>query len=135
VLLTKFPGEANRVRCFLHILNLVAKEILKPFDTIKSKRKTVASALAQQDESDFEEEYTDDEFDDGETMEPEFGEQKVPDEATRPMLLKKVNFVIYHTHAISRHLTLFDPSYAKYHTLSKTQQPLSFQNGTVFLNG
>ncbi|TFK47878.1 hypothetical protein OE88DRAFT_1608415, partial [Heliocybe sulcata] len=31
-LLPDFPGDANRVRCFLHIVNLVAKSILKLFD-------------------------------------------------------------------------------------------------------
>ena len=30
--LPKFPGEANRTRCFAHILNLAAKTITKLFD-------------------------------------------------------------------------------------------------------
>ena len=37
-LLPDFPGAANRTRCFMHILNLVAKCIMKQFDTPKSKR-------------------------------------------------------------------------------------------------
>lgn len=37
-LLPDFPGAANRTRCFTHILNLVAKCIMKQFDTPKSKR-------------------------------------------------------------------------------------------------
>ncbi|KAI0337369.1 hypothetical protein BDW22DRAFT_1304642, partial [Trametopsis cervina] len=28
----EFPGEANRVRCFAHILNLAAKAVLSQFD-------------------------------------------------------------------------------------------------------
>jgi hypothetical protein len=31
-LLRDFPGEANCTRCFLHIVNLVAKQLLKQFD-------------------------------------------------------------------------------------------------------
>src|ERR1700735_611497 len=31
-LLRDFPGEANRTQCFLHIVNLVAKQLLKQFD-------------------------------------------------------------------------------------------------------
>ncbi len=38
VLLNKYPGAANRTRCFTHILNLVAKCIMKQFDTPKNKK-------------------------------------------------------------------------------------------------
>ncbi len=31
-LLPNFPGALNRCRCFLHIVNLVAKSVLKQFD-------------------------------------------------------------------------------------------------------
>ena len=41
-LLHDFPGEANRTRCFLHIVNLVAKQLLKQFDV---PRKDADSAL------------------------------------------------------------------------------------------
>ena len=34
-LIENFPGEANRTRCFTHILNLVAKSILRSFDAKK----------------------------------------------------------------------------------------------------
>jgi len=34
-LLAAFPGSANRTRCFTHILNLVAKCIMKQFDAPK----------------------------------------------------------------------------------------------------
>ena len=32
-----FPGDANRTRCFAHIVNLVAKSVLKLFDVPKKK--------------------------------------------------------------------------------------------------
>ena len=38
-LIDDFPGAANQTCCFLHILNLVVKRILKQFDLPKSKEK------------------------------------------------------------------------------------------------
>ena len=37
-LLDEFPGPANQTRCFLHILNLVVKSIIRQFDLPKSKK-------------------------------------------------------------------------------------------------
>jgi hypothetical protein len=37
--LNAFPGKPNRTRCFAHILNLVAKCVMKQFDTPKKKKK------------------------------------------------------------------------------------------------
>lgn len=37
-LLDDFPGPANHTRCFLHILNLVVKSIIRQFDLPKSKK-------------------------------------------------------------------------------------------------
>ena len=39
MVLETFPGSANRTRCFAHILNLVAKCIMKQFDALKKPRK------------------------------------------------------------------------------------------------
>lgn len=51
ILLKVFPGEANRTRCFAHILNLVAKSVIRQFDVPKAKRdealNDAAHALAQ----------------------------------------------------------------------------------------
>ena len=38
--LDAFPGEPNRTRCFAHILNLVAKCVMKQFDAPKKKKTT-----------------------------------------------------------------------------------------------
>ena len=35
--LDNFPGPANQTWCFVHTINLIAKSILKPFDTWKTK--------------------------------------------------------------------------------------------------
>lgn len=32
-----FPGEANRTRCFAHIVNLIAKSVIKQFDVPKQR--------------------------------------------------------------------------------------------------
>jgi hypothetical protein len=39
MIMSQFPGEANRARCLAHIVNLVAKIILRQFDTSKGKKK------------------------------------------------------------------------------------------------
>jgi hypothetical protein len=36
-LLANFPGKANQTRCFLHIINLVAKSVIRQFDVAKGK--------------------------------------------------------------------------------------------------
>lgn len=47
VLLEEFPGAANRTWCFTHILNLVAKSILKQFDLPKAKASEALSAAME----------------------------------------------------------------------------------------
>ena len=36
-LIDNFPGTANQTRCFTHILNLVAKSVLRQFEAPKAK--------------------------------------------------------------------------------------------------
>ena len=38
-IMSHFPGETNRARCLAHIVNLVAKIILRQFDMSKEKKK------------------------------------------------------------------------------------------------
>ena len=46
--LGSFPGPAHQTRCFVHTVNLIAKSILKPFDTQKSKDiKAFEDAMAE----------------------------------------------------------------------------------------
>jgi hypothetical protein len=47
-LLDDFPGEANRTRCFTHILNLVAKSIIKQFDVPKARADEVLDDAAKE---------------------------------------------------------------------------------------
>lgn len=48
VLLEEFPGSDNRTRCFNHVLNLVAKSVLKQFDLPKGRALDAAGeTLAQ----------------------------------------------------------------------------------------
>lgn len=37
ILIEMFPGAANQTRCFAHILNLVAKSVLRQFEAPKGK--------------------------------------------------------------------------------------------------
>ena len=52
VLIDDFPGAANQTCCFLHILNLVVKSILKQFDLQKSKEKKESGNNSDNEESD-----------------------------------------------------------------------------------
>jgi len=47
-LLDDFPGESNRTRCFTHILNLVAKSIIKQFDVPKAQADEVLDDAAKE---------------------------------------------------------------------------------------
>jgi hypothetical protein len=47
-LLDDFPGETNRTRCFTHILNLVAKSIIKQFDVPKARADEVLDDAANE---------------------------------------------------------------------------------------
>jgi hypothetical protein len=46
-LLEIFPGAENRTRCFTHILNLVAKSILRQFDVPKAKANEALDAAVR----------------------------------------------------------------------------------------
>lgn len=49
-LIPSFPGSTNQVRCFAHILNLVAKTVIRQFDSGKNARNEdddAAAALAE----------------------------------------------------------------------------------------
>jgi hypothetical protein len=46
-LLDDFPGAANRTRCFTHILNLVAKSVMKQFDLPKARADEALDAATQ----------------------------------------------------------------------------------------
>lgn len=47
-LLNDFQGEANRTRCFAHVLNLVAKSIIKQFDVPKARADEVLDDAAKE---------------------------------------------------------------------------------------
>lgn len=47
MLLEDFPGPANQTRCFLHILSITAKSVLKQFDVPKAKNGEVMDKAAQ----------------------------------------------------------------------------------------
>jgi len=47
-LVDAFPGAANQTRCFAHILNLVAKSVLRQFEAPKGKQGDVIDDAAKQ---------------------------------------------------------------------------------------
>lgn len=46
-LIDEFPGKANHMQCFMHILNLVCKSILRQFDIPKAKQGDTLDEAAQ----------------------------------------------------------------------------------------
>lgn len=48
LLVDAFPGETNRTRCFAHILNLIAKSLLKQFDVPKKKADEALSDMEKE---------------------------------------------------------------------------------------
>ena len=44
----QFGGQRARVRCFLHILNLVAKSLIRQFDVRADKERAKSDAVEQQ---------------------------------------------------------------------------------------
>lgn len=47
VLLDDFPGPENQTRCFLHILSITAKSIIKQFDVLKARNGVMMDSAAQ----------------------------------------------------------------------------------------
>jgi len=47
-LLDNFPGPANQIRCFTHILNLVVKSVIHQFDLPKSKGDKILDDTAKE---------------------------------------------------------------------------------------
>ena len=50
VLIETFPGAPNQTRCFAHILNLVAKSVLRQFEAPKKGKAVDGKELADVDE-------------------------------------------------------------------------------------
>ena len=48
ILINSFPGTANQTQCFTHILNLVAKSILRQFEAPKAKGGKVLDDAARE---------------------------------------------------------------------------------------
>ena len=106
----KFPGSANRTRCFTHILNLVAKCIMKQFDSPKAKGSDFEAALegfaddledcnVDENEDEDEVDKLDDDEDDEEIISGRKGmeeeEIEALEESVRPVkqVLLKVSFI------------------------------------------
>lgn len=95
-ILTEFPGSANRTRCFAHILNLVAKGIMKQFDAPKDKINGFEAVLAEDLENELEDDSNEAEEDEApgngamdEESRSGFSEEEISalDESVKPVRL------------------------------------------------
>jgi hypothetical protein len=141
----EFPGAKNQTRCFLHVLNLVVKSIIRQFDLPKNQadelldeaqdelhnlgRNLEDEELISQrdgmmdDEDDSVEGWVD------EREEMTAAERKELDESVRPLrlMLTKVTTLQLSLKSIT---DLCYCSYEKRPLLSKTQRQLSFLSGS-----
>jgi hypothetical protein len=154
VLLDTFPGAPNQTRCFAHILNLVAKSVLRQFEGPKKEK--VAQALAAvvdeidgDDDEGFDSETNEggDECDDVDDELVDDDDDELPDELDelseeevlsikesvkpiRLVLTKVSQFNKYKHHSTNQQWFY---SFEVYPTLSKIHQPSSCLSGTKFL--
>lgn len=149
-IVNEFPGSLNRTRCFAHILNLVAKSILKQFDSpkqngLESVLDTLEDELeSEADDSDGGDESmdvdwaagdadnNDNEMVDGRSEMTE-EEIKVLEETVKPVrvVLMKVVKLLHN----SRYVTYNFISFERPHMLLKIHRPSSSRNGLRFLIG
>jgi hypothetical protein len=148
-LVDNFPGAANQIRCFNHILNLVAKSILRQFDAPKKDRsgrtskddENLLAGLAQEldNETDNEDEedltdYNDDDRDNEDGREGMSREQVVELEESlvpvRLMLAKVRQFQTQSLSIIDSYYNTFIFSFEPLQTQSRTLPLSSYLNGT-----
>lgn len=137
--LDDFPGPTNQTRCFVHTVNLIAKSILKPFDTQKTNEirsfNDVAHALADlaegldsEDSEGTEDTTGDDKEGAKDNSDKEDTELGTTLEPIRSMLLKVcLCFIV-----CNPKLSSVQFSYANLHLRSRTQRQFSFQPGTRY---
>ncbi len=108
-ILEAFPGASNRTRCFAHILNLVARCILKQFDLPKAqwdddetmRAMTELAANIDQEEAKMDEGEGEDDSEDGmiditaEMSEEEIEELEQTAQPVRLVLVKVSGQVVY----------------------------------------
>jgi hypothetical protein len=139
-LLNRFPGVANRVRCFLHIINLIARAILKQFDLPKKKSKDAMETDIERLAGDIENEEIEtrrgmngnQDADDQGNFNPRDGmtaeEEQELDEDVHPvrLMLVKVSSIVLSQHLThSRH-----DSSADLPMRSRIRRPVSYHDGS-----
>jgi hypothetical protein len=147
LLIEAFPGAANQTRCFLHIINLVAKSVLRQFESPNARHKDLLSngakelaALAEELEGSVDEHNGDDgdpdEAENDNEEEGEHGREGMSDEEIATLedgiqpvqlVLAKVSVTVYFscTHESCDHF-----SFARSPLQSRTLLLLSSRNGT-----
>jgi hypothetical protein len=147
VLVAAFPGEANRTRCFAHIINLVAKSVLQQYEIPKAKSgksmdKSTRGLPALAGDLEFEEELCQDENEEGEeddNIEGLKDECEVLSQTERQALDEEVQPVRQVLMKVSMDQRTRDPdspaspeichSSARQPTQSRTHRPSSYQSG------
>jgi hypothetical protein len=151
-LVAAFDREASRTRCFAHIINLIAKSVIKQFDLPKGKagagealndavEELIALAREIEDEEqvtldsaneedNIEDDNVEDWVDEWETMSEEEIQQLNNDVQPVRWVLVKVSRLTPSSESL---ITIDHVSSARLHMPSRTLQPLSYQGGMQLL--
>jgi hypothetical protein len=147
-LVAAFAGEASRTRCFAHIINLIAKSVIKQFDVPKAKAGEVMddaikelTALAgdieteervTRDTANEDDEVEDDNVEDwvDELMTMSKDEKQELDNDIQPVRRVLVKVSVKHVSLLTMHSTAMGRvSSARLRTLSRTHQRSSYLDG------
>ena len=149
-LIYEFKGQESQTRCFTHILNLIAKSIIRQFDTPKAQyggrildeatmalmelagdiecEEQVMAERGDHREDDEEDENTEDWVDERDTMSEE--QLGALDGTARPVRLMLVKVCVYFGNSTTMSLiTTTCLSYAKLRSPSRTHPLLSSPDG------
>ena len=146
ILLEDFPGSANRTRCFTHVLNLVAKSVMKQFDLPKGRAGEAPDAAAKRlaqlaDEIENEEKLSGGDFSEEEEDDNTEGLIDIRDEMSEEEVLRlneslqPVRLVLAKVSLCGLKLYIDDKcfhSFANLHLLSRTPPLSFFRNGIQY---
>jgi hypothetical protein len=107
-ILPAFGGERSHVRCFLHVVNLIAKAIMRQFDTSKGRPELEEDNEGREEEH---ESGNEDENEDNDDEDNDNDDNDVVSESVRPVrvMLNKVCCA-----TLSADVSLHSPRFAKF---------------------
>lgn len=127
--LPAFEGEESRVRCFLHIVNLIAKAIIRQFDASKG-----GLEVEEDDGSGNEvDEVDDDDDDDDNDGDDDDDDDDVVLESIQPVRVTLNKVCLHHAFLLmSADASFFNSRFVRFLSRSRTPRHLPYQSGSRF---